>query len=747
MNNQPIDPLSSHYQRPHDRWHCAAADDASCGGSGEHLDSSIACRVRPSLRMKRGVFVATCTALILGVLLAVLTGPLRNEVLAPGPLTRAHAGLLLDHGTNRCSACHGAGDRTLGDWISDAVAGGRHIPVSQSQLCMDCHDQSLMQQFALLPHNMAPAKLAALTAASPLENPFSGIPVPTNDRGELACATCHREHHGAEFNLTALTDRQCQTCHAGHIHSFETNHPEFTNWPFEDKQASIRFDHSSHMLKHFPDQKASFECRTCHIDDERGVVKLVAPFAQSCASCHSGQIHGAESTRWTFFQLPMLDTQALAAAGHSVGHWPAACDGDFDGRIPAAMKLLLAADPEVMEILSQRGPNFEFGDLNPDDPRDLADAARLGWAIKQLVHDLADTGSPGIRNRLGTALARLPDDTAGAEHNPILNAPGLAAGLHPTVFARARDLWLPELTRELTRQSIDGGGIASQHNRRVLGRPVAMRIQDNSDLLIDNPLPELMKNPPTTKMPAVVIQTPHSSDEGNGVVTNSHVPQPSARTDELLVQNPLANQTTADARIPDAGSPPSDEQLRRAVRDAVIKLPDPRPGGWYRDDQCFSISYRLTGHADPVIKSWTDLASQHANDRAVTSSGLFGDLTSENSAGTCLTCHAIHTDSSGTRQVAWNPRYRETRVRGFTRFSHRPHDIQSSLSDCTSCHRPKRPGEQATTGTIAGLCSSDFDRIEKAACASCHRAGGAPSGCVDCHNYHIGSPLGGNAGR
>ncbi len=494
MNPTP-DPFANQYPRPHDLWQCTATGDSSCGGCGLHLDPVDPCRVRPSLRLKRGVFVASCTALVAGLLLALLASPLRNDFLAPGPLTRAHARLLLDQGNRRCSACHGSGDKTLGDWMADAVANGRHIPVSQSQLCMDCHDQTLLRTFALLPHNVEPSALAAMTASTIVNNPSLGLAIPTNERGELACAACHREHHGAEFNLTTLSDRQCQTCHASYIHRFESNHPEFGGWPFEEQASRIAFDHSSHLLKHFPEQDAAFDCGSCHIDDQRGNVKLLAPFAQSCATCHSSQIDGPESSEWTVFQLPIMDTAALAAAGHPLGDWPVACDGDFDGQIPPPMKLLLSSDPQIQAIFQKRGATFEFGQLNPDDPGDLADAAKLGWAIKQLINDLADSGHSGIRDRLLTALTGTPGRAGDAVPDELLNALELATGLHPDIFAQAQQTWLPDLQQELTGKipGTASGSLnpESPENRHPVWARANHQQQDDSELLVDNPLANL----------------------------------------------------------------------------------------------------------------------------------------------------------------------------------------------------------------------------------------------------------------
>jgi hypothetical protein len=63
---------------------------------------------------------------------------------------------------------------------------------------------------------------------------------------------CHREHQGAEFDLTAMNDSGCQTCHQQRYESFAADHPDFGAWPYE-RRTRIAFNHSSHQAKHFPE--------------------------------------------------------------------------------------------------------------------------------------------------------------------------------------------------------------------------------------------------------------------------------------------------------------------------------------------------------------------------------------------------------------------------------------------------------------------------------------------------------------
>lgn len=763
--NAPSNSKNKFYVRPNDDWVCSCCDSPSCGGCGEHGAAAEPCIPTPSLRLRRGMLTLGITALTTGFLIALFVSPARNDLLAPGPLTHAHAQILASSGSQRCDSCHGAGDRTLVDWMQDAVGAGKHIPVSQSSLCMDCHNKTLLQQFALLPHNVEPGKLAAVTASTRQTTMPVGISNPASASGELACATCHREHHGANFNLSALTDRQCQTCHTNYIHSFEKDHPEFTSWP-DQQNRRIPFDHTVHSLKHFPEKGTTFDCRQCHIDDAGGNVKLVAPFSQSCAQCHSAEVYEPESPKWTFLQLPMLDTAALTNAGKSVGDWPAACDGDFDGQIPPAMKLLLSTDSTIAAILKRRGENFAFSDLDPNKPGDLDDASRIAWAIKALIFDLANSTDQTFQQRLQMLTGSMLLDA-----RRTIDWSALSAGLHPDLFAQAQQFWMPELSKELSlRSPVDPAG--SDPDRNVLFGRANLPLQEDDDLLVENPLTSLMKGMPAPvapdvaatsdadRQPVVINQSDNTSSDG--MVTNPHVDPnrqiPGGDDKDLLVQNPLnkpgplvKNANPADA-INSGISPKAPaikslsdsqfaEQIRSNLRRREPQQSNDHGSGWARNDRSFSVTYLPVRHIDPVMKAWTDYSTVFANIPDVQTSGIHNSLNSPAAAGACMRCHTTSNNSNVNASVVeWSPQYRDPNVRDFTRFSHQPHDSITGLSDCQSCHSINK-NHVSLASSISGKSLNDFVPIAKGTCANCHRPGGAPSGCVDCHNYHVGSKV------
>ena len=726
------------YARPHDTWQPPISPARSATDNKKPLAIESSDHHVPSLRLQRGIFVFSCTSLVVGLLLACWNNPWRDDFLSPGPLSGSHAQIMASGDSNSCASCHGAGDRTLSAWIQDAVQQGTHIPISQSQRCMDCHEQSLAAEFALHAHNLSPKSLAKMTSQVTPNHSSFGFPDPRNKAGELACATCHREHHGSEFNLTALTDQQCQTCHVNYVHSFERDHPEFNNWA-SIARSSIAFDHTTHSMKHFVDKNEVFDCRQCHVNDERGNVKLLNAFEDSCAKCHDNRITGDHTPGWSLFELPILDTEALATAGYSIGLWPDACRGDFDGNMSPPMRVLLMANANAAEILTRRGNAFQFGDLNPELPNDMADATDLAWSIKELFFGLSIQGKEEVRERLRTTLG---DNLADSQINDLLS------GLNETVFTRAQRKWIPGLLDEMTSRNAMLNRFEQPAPTRVFARPFAL----DEDTLAINPLTDLYANAhensaQNNPQPDLEI-TPLNTIIENATPAADATKHPDTHDgpDTLApTTNDLLNSTTVPSRrLGIEKLPLTSSELVAAVDSALAKIPDYEThGGWYRDDQKHEIAWRISHHEDPVMKSWTELAMSHYRAPVIRDSGIFEELNSATAPGQCRSCHTTQIENDLAISMNWRPKYRNTSIKGFTRFSHQPHDLQTTLLDCTSCHvldanRCNADSFESLDGTNF---LSNFVPMQKNDCASCHRQGGAPSGCVDCHNYHVGSRL------
>ena len=614
-----------------DRWECNRSQlrggPCECGptpdgGCGRVLK----CRPMRSLRSIRGRFVAACALLVIGVATITLSAAWRDRVIAPGPLARQHAQLMeRTDANNACAACHAAADQNAAGWMSSLVV-GHGESATQSQLCVKCHGKTASPELALAAHSLPPEILRQISAKEPTS-------ATSNEQRSIACAACHREHHGAQANLTAIDNVACQTCHGRKFESFATDHPDFGSWPYE-RRSRIAFNHAAHRDKHFADKKQAFDCRSCHLDDSTGRVQQLASYEAACASCHDEKIATSVAQGVPMFTLPTLDTAALKSAGFDIGTWPKGATGDFDGRLPPAMKLLLAADPAAAQAMAKLGADFDFQDVDPNDRQHLEACAALATAIKKLMPDLAGSTD-------GTLAARLHGATGHAMSPADISA--LVSGLSADTLRGAAVAWKGEAPAE---------------------------------------------------------------------------PRPYAKAAQRELRPP-ANGRENDAKRPLAFSP---------------------AGAWFRDDASFSIRYRPSGHADPVLTAWLNTLAVTPNlDQHPVAAAMFKELSKVNAAGLCASCHSAEKSSAGQLTVNWRAYDRTTEPRGFTKFAHGPHLLLPQLADCTHCHSIDSAASAtvAYTDLDATRFVSDFAPMTKRHCAECHTPKAAGDDCQKCHSYHV----------
>ena len=419
-----------------DRWICTRPISlgAACE-PGPMPDGSCGCPVPPcspqrSLRAQRGRLAWQLTGLALGLMILALWGGTRNQWSNPGPLTPAHA-----MSTQRCADCHlAAGAPGL---TAAAQAEWSH---AHDELCLKCHDLGPENRS---PHGLTGAQLAALARSGKTDPGSRPLPLAAlhvlqpGGPQDLACASCHLEHHGRDFDLKRLTDQQCQVCHQAQFTSLAQGHPEFSNYPYT-RRTRLRFDHLTHWQQYFPDARlaanpAPASCATCHEPAADGRLMLVRDFAQTCAACHGGQIEGAGRTGakgLAFLRLPGFDRAALEAAGEVVGEWP----GRSTGGLTPFMRRLLEADAPARAALQDLG-QANISNLARATPAQKAAAARLLWSIKSLVADLVTQGQPALLRRLGPVPAGPATRRTGQ-----FSADALLA---------AQQAWLPNLLSEV----------------------------------------------------------------------------------------------------------------------------------------------------------------------------------------------------------------------------------------------------------------------------------------------------------
>ncbi|MEX2315726.1 MAG: hypothetical protein WD669_01150 [Pirellulales bacterium] len=498
--------------RDGDRWLCnrAAVRGGPCeaGPTPEGACGCVPhCTPVRSLRARRGRFIMACSILSTAALVLMLSADWRNEVIAPGPLASQHAQLLRRAGQPpQCSACHPAAEGGLADWTA-TLAKGQGDRSSQSELCMNCHERTIQREFAFVAHNVPLKKGSGLfSPASAVNSPPLS---PDKKRPDpFSCATCHREHHGAQFDLTAMDNAACQACHQQRYESFGTDHSDFHAWPYT-RRTPIAFNHASHSAKHYREKNQSFDCRTCHVEDQAQAVQLLTGYEAACASCHDEKIATSIARGVPMFVLPTLDVDALSAAGHDVGPWPEGATGDFDGRLPPLMNLLLTADPAAAAAMAKLGDDFDFFDVDPKNRDQLAACAALAAAIKKLLAELSENGPAAIRQRLSTVFGRdVTDDEMNA----------LVAGLSIDTLRPAARTWLGEskvesqVSRAGSNESAAGAWFRDDVTWSIRYRPAG-----HSDPLLTGWLTLLANLPDAEKRPlalATLKQWTHATSPG-----------------------------------------------------------------------------------------------------------------------------------------------------------------------------------------------------------------------------------------
>jgi hypothetical protein len=403
-----------------------------------------------SRRNQLAVLLALVTALCLG---SALFFSKDTQLLMPGPLTSGHGAI------ENCNACHTKSGSNKLSWIHGLVAAD---PLADSKACLTCHK---MPDTAFNAHGASTevlkqstrrlTKIAAGSIAPPSAR-MQSIAFPMEDviAGGLYCATCHQEHQGVSFNLNKISNEQCRSCHVVKFDSFDGHHPKFENYPFK-RRTRIIYDHAGHFGKHFPEvakkdpaKRIPATCSTCHNSGDDRRVMAVAPFEQTCTTCHLDQIIGKERVSGpkgiAFLTLPGLDLQTLIKKNAPIGEWPDASDV----ALTPFMKLMIGRN-EQGRALVKAVDSLNLQDLTKANDDQIKVVTDLVWEIKGLFHAL-------IKGKASDVLGNLNID-GGAKLSATLVA-DLTASLPRDVVISAQQEWLPNLAAEMA----NGPGTSAQ---------------------------------------------------------------------------------------------------------------------------------------------------------------------------------------------------------------------------------------------------------------------------------------------
>jgi len=478
-----------------------------------------------SLRDRLAMLLALVTVVCLGSALFLSKD---TQLLMPGPLASAHSAI------ENCSACHSKSGSDKLSWMDGLVAGDR---LADSKACLTCHK---MPDPAFNAHSasakvleQSTKRLAKIADGTPV--PHSGraqsIAFPTDDMVAhgLSCATCHQEHQGVNFKLNKISNEQCRSCHVVKFDSFDGNHPKFENYPFE-RRTRIIYDHAGHFGKHFPEmakkdpaKRIPTTCSTCHNSRKDKRVMAVAPFEQTCTSCHLDQIIGKERATGpkgiAFLTLPGLDLQTLKKKA-SIGEWPDASEAE----LTPFMKAMISRNERGRALIKTVG-SLNLQDLSRASDAQIKAVTTLVWEIKRLFYAL-------ITGKASDVLAEL---NVGARTKLSANlVTDLTASIPRDVVISAQQQWLPNLATEMaTRQETSD---QAQRGRKA----------PESKLAVDSEAPGIAK----PSRPAQADQQTPSKSAPGAVAAKAAAAQPdgAARKTDTTNAKPGKEATVADER-------------------------------------------------------------------------------------------------------------------------------------------------------------------------------------------------------
>ena len=254
---------------------------------------------------------------------------------------------------------------------------------------------------AKLAHNLPRERRDAISLSAVKGSEKSwhdALPGAAIDTESVECSACHIEHRGADANMLAISDTQCQTCHQDRFGSFAPSHPEFDQWPYGRGQ-QIAFNHASHAGRHFPatiqgGQSVAFQCLDCHQPTENDELTRTIDYRRACAACHDASLQAQTAEGIELLTLPSLPGRSA----QRVQPWPTWGTGFFDGKIAPLAELLLRKDPRVGSSFHLI-PDRDFARVNAERAEMVDAAEAIARAHRRLLQEIAVDGQQVILDR------------------------------------------------------------------------------------------------------------------------------------------------------------------------------------------------------------------------------------------------------------------------------------------------------------------------------------------------------------
>ncbi len=432
-----------------DSWKCTRS--SSLGGScvdgplpdGTCCQPITHCQPFRSIRYKRIFALKWACVVAIGILIFFIFSANKEHFLSPGDLTYQHAK------NADCIDCHEVFNKSLSGWAHQALNSVNIL--DNNKQCLTCHQFSDSANYA---HGLPEAELKAVA--------FATMAVEGNAiYQEIACMTCHIEHHGTNNSLLTVNSQNCAGCHELPFNIKGKEHPDFRNYPYR-KRTGIIFDHSVHYEKHFFDKsgenrkdKAPNSCLTCHVSDKDGIKMDVRDFQGSCQNCHNNTFE--ESEAFAVITVPALNVDDLTGI-----NWPE----DADAEITPFMKLLLADEGEKIATVLAAMESDDLTELEANDAQTLA------WGIKELYYDIYSNGKEALKKQMSEAFHCQLNEKGALVQEPAckLTIAELNAMLNKfpwALFCSAQQQWFPKLVSEIVLYQSFQGKQSFSHSRQV----------------------------------------------------------------------------------------------------------------------------------------------------------------------------------------------------------------------------------------------------------------------------------------
>lgn len=709
-----------------------------------------------SLRAKRAYTVYMLCLFAAALLLVAMGSRFRNAFFSPGPLTAFHEGAsygvqegILTHGIQTaagdesCDLCH----VSMTDGLHSLVNPVRRDRTSQSTQCLQCHGE--LGAFSLNAHGAMPRELGLRTATAQKKPPqgktdlslklASLIPGPAGaPEGQLACASCHHEHNGRNFDLKDIDNNACQVCHVRQFDRFDASHPGFASlengdaydFPFR-RRTRIVFDHASHVQKHFLEganaQLAPNRCDDCHEMRATPFATSLRPFESMCGACHLGKdITKDKQGDWIpVLGYPSVDLLSLEDKDILIDGFPEVQNrmlspfmtffmqggGDSTGQDAADLKV--AAETLAMDF----SENGSLPDV--EDEAEIKSVERLLLGTHSLLSSLEQVSETAIlAQKIAAVLGRSPDT------GTLTDMLGGLAQVKPAsaVFAEIARTDVVSASGWLSRE--DGASIpASQWEKMALALPeyaalaaprAAAQAPAPAEAAPDGAPAAEQADAGTTAPQAALPETWKAAlkdfaawFENRDAVRSwfsGHVRVDGSRwlnrSNGSSIRSGDWSEHLADvpayAALQKSAKETRDEPALAFVKwiedqskfqswlESALRVSD---AGWFPLSSPRSLLYRPVGHADPFLKAWLDTtaALYRSNPGArVLFDYLSGRKDPSASPGNCTKCHSVDVSTDVNQayhvQVNWAGKPGAKRL---VRFNHQPH---LKLMDCQECH-------------------------------------------------------------